>query len=109
MLTAIIPDPDGPDFRKEIHGDSVDELARNARTFIHDSCYGASAIGSKFATYRDGNIVGTLSYNGRFHWADPLYARDEDCPKCGWGLVGCREEETGCTRVAQGGLHVLGS
>lgn len=71
-LIAIIPDPDGPDFRKEIYGDTVAELRTNTRTFIVDSGYGASQIGSKFNVYRDGARVGTMMYNGKFFKADPL-------------------------------------
>ncbi len=76
MLTAIIPDPHGPDFRQEVHGDNPKQLAAAAREFIEMSNYGASDVGSMFNTFRDGVLVGTLMYNGRFHWADPLYNPD---------------------------------
>lgn len=66
MLTAIIPDPYGPDFRKEIYGDTIDQLARNVRQFISEMCYGASDIGSQFNVYVDGKQTGLLAYNGRF-------------------------------------------
>jgi hypothetical protein len=26
-------------------------------------------------------------------------APDDDCPRCGWGPIGCNEEETGCVAV----------
>ncbi len=76
MLTAIIPDPLGPDMRHEVHGDNPKQLAAAAREWIFLENYGASDIGSQFNVFRDGNIVGTLMYNGKFHWADPLYARN---------------------------------
>ena len=76
MLTAIIPHPNGDDFRAEIHGDTRRELSQNVRTFIMFEGYGASDIGALFNVYREGNIVATVSYNGRFDWRDSLYADD---------------------------------
>ena len=76
MLTAIIPHPNGDDFRAEIHGDHPIELSRAVRTFIMFEGYGASDTGALFNVYREGNIVATLSYNGRFDWRDELYAND---------------------------------
>ncbi len=75
MLTAIIPDPDYYDGakRKELHGDTPAELSRAVREWIELSCYGASAIGAIFNVFRDGNLVATVCYNGRFDWRDPLY------------------------------------
>jgi hypothetical protein len=29
-------------------------------------------------------------------------APDDDCPHCGWGPIGCNEEETGCVAVRAG-------
>lgn len=78
LLTAIIPDPDYIDgaCRKEIHGETPEVLAKSAREWLLlETGYGASQVGSKFNVYRDGARVGTLMYNGKFHWADPLYAR----------------------------------
>ena len=77
LLTAIIPDPsyyDG-DKRKEIYAETPSELVSNIRAFINECCYGASDVGSLFNVYRDGVRVATATYNGKFHWADPLYAR----------------------------------
>ena len=76
MLTAIIPDPNGREPRAEIHGDHPIELSQNVRAFIMLENYGASDIGSLFNVYRDGNIVATVAYNGRFDWRDSLYAND---------------------------------
>ena len=75
-LTAIIPDPNGRESRAEIHGSHPIELSQNVRAFIMLENYGASDIGSLFNVYRDGNIVATVSYNGRFDWRDSLYAND---------------------------------
>lgn len=76
LLTAILPDPEYLDGlkRKEIYGESPAELARELREWITISGYGASAIGSKFSVYRDGNVVATICYNGKFDWRDPAYA-----------------------------------
>ncbi len=80
LLTVIIPDPeyfDG-DKRREIHGRTPAELARDARSWIAVSGYGASAIGSTFNVYRDGARVGTLMFNGKFRWAEPEYGENVD-------------------------------
>jgi hypothetical protein len=76
MLTAIIPDPDmiNHDFRTEVYGDDPKELCANIRAHIVHTGYGASDIGANFNVYRDGNIVGTATFNGKFHWRDPAYA-----------------------------------
>jgi hypothetical protein len=66
MLTAIIPDPYGPDFRKEVYGDTVEQLASAMRDFIVNMGYGASDVGSQFNVYEDGSQVGLLRYNGSF-------------------------------------------
>ena len=66
LMTAIVPDPYGPDFRAEIHGANVEELAGNLRQFITEMCYGASDIGSQFNVYVDGKQTGLIAYNGRF-------------------------------------------
>ena len=76
MLTAIIPHPNGDDFRAEIHGDHPIELSRAVRQFLVFEGYGASDVGALFNVYRDGNIVATVAYNGRFDWRDSLYADD---------------------------------
>ena len=76
MLTAIVPDPDflHGSCRKEIHAATPEGLSQNLREWIMlDTGYGASDIGSQFSVYRDGNVVGTLTYNGKFFWRDPAY------------------------------------
>lgn len=73
MLAAIMPTPDGPDFREEVYGSTPESLVAAVREWIMFSGYGASDIGSKFNVYRDGNIVGTVTYNGKFYWRDEAY------------------------------------
>jgi len=68
MLTVIIPDPDFQhgECRKEIHADTPETLAQDARTFIDDCGYGASDTGAIFKILNNaGKVCGTLSYNGR--------------------------------------------
>ena len=76
MLTAIIPHPNGDDFRAEIHGDHPIELSQNVRAFIMLEGYGASDVGGLFSVYREGNIVATVSFNGKFNWRDTAYRHD---------------------------------
>jgi len=66
MLTAIIPDPWGPDFRKEVYGNDIKSLAASMRDFITNMGYGASDVGSQFNVYEDGKQIGLLRYNGSF-------------------------------------------
>lgn len=66
MLIAIIPNPYGLEFRHEIYGDDVKQLASNVREVIVREGYGASEIGSQFNVYKDGNQVGLLAYNGKY-------------------------------------------
>lgn len=66
MLTVIIPNPYGLEFRHEIHGGDVKELASNTREMILREGYGASEIGSQFNVYKDGKQIGLLRYNGSF-------------------------------------------
>lgn len=73
LLSAIMPTPDGPDFREEVHGVNEKDLVSNVREWIMFSGYGASDIGATFNVYRDGNIVGTVTYNGKFYWRDEAY------------------------------------
>lgn len=75
MLIAIVPDPHYAcgEKRKEVYADSPEELVAKVREFIEDNCYGASDVGSTFSVFRDGNIVGDATYNGKFHWRDPAY------------------------------------
>jgi hypothetical protein len=72
LLIAIVPNPNCGG-RKEIYAYSTKELVANIRAFIVDSDYGASDVGANFSVYREGNLVGTATYNGKFFWADPLY------------------------------------
>lgn len=66
MLVVIIPNPYGLEFRHELYGDTVKELAANTRTMIQREGYGASEIGSQFNVYEDGKQIGLLRYNGTF-------------------------------------------
>ncbi len=72
LLISIVPNANAGSGRHEIYGDDRADLARSLRELITTEGYGASDIGGKFPVYRDGAVVGTLCYNGRFFKADPL-------------------------------------
>lgn len=66
MLTAIMPDPHGPDFRHEVYGSTPEALVKAVREAIEFSGYGASDIGSRFNVYKDGKQIAYVTYNGRY-------------------------------------------
>lgn len=39
------------------------------------------------------------------NYNDNLDAEDLDCPKCGWGRIGCRDERTGCAKIKEALLN----